>query len=90
MRDDSGRADARTGRAASTTPIVLVVGAGAVAAALARILGDAGYAVIAVPQMAAGAWPPRRGARPVVADLAAGDPLVLERMRRAWRRPGGW
>ncbi|MBX3026313.1 HAMP domain-containing histidine kinase [bacterium] len=72
------------------TPIVLLAGADASQADLARTLGDAGYPVIAVPQTRQLAVLAASGALgPVVVDLAACEPAAIERLRRAVASAGG-
>jgi hypothetical protein len=90
LRDETGQAAGGASRAAATTPIVLVVGSGPTLAGLARTLGDAGYPVIAVPHvrqmgsLVSGGLP-----GPVVLDLDACEPAVVERVRRAVGAAGG-
>lgn len=90
LRDETSQGGDSGHRAAPMTPIVLVVGVGATLADLARTLGDAGYPVIAVPQARQLAGLSAGGALgPVVLDLAACEPAVLERLRRAVAAAGG-
>lgn len=91
LRDDSGQgANCGGQRVAPVTPIVLVAGADASQADIARTLGDAGYPVIAVPQARQLAVLAAGGALgPVVVDLAACAPAAIERLRRAVVSAGG-
>lgn len=90
LRDDHSPGTHRGHAVAPVTPVVLVAGADATQADLARRLADAGYPVIAVPQarqlasLAAGA-----GLGPVVVDLTACEPPAVERLRRAVAGAGG-
>lgn len=90
LRDETGQGTDGGQRAAPATPIVLMVGAGAVLADLARTLGDAGYPVIVVPQARGLAGLSAGGALgPVVLDLTTCEPAMLERLRRAVAAAGG-
>ena len=90
LRDETGQAGEGASRAASTTPIVLVVGAETILAVLARTLGDAGYPVIAVPNVRQiGGLATGGVLGPVVLDLTAWEPGVVERVRRAVASAGG-
>lgn len=90
LRDDTGQGGDRGARTAPATPIVLVDGAGAALAELARTLGDAGYPVIAVPHLRQVSGLAAGGALgPVVLDLAAYAPAAIAWARRAAAAAGG-